>query len=89
MPDEFLTTAQHDDRLQATVLRLVLDEHPSTFTRNEIHAQLAPGDDSFGAHDATDRALRDLRSAGLLRCDGDRHHATQPAVRLAALAERA
>jgi hypothetical protein len=52
-----------DDATQRAVLSLVLAEHPILLAASEIEREVGSGD-------ATDRALRDLISAGLLRREG-------------------
>jgi hypothetical protein len=89
MPDEHLTTAELDDRLQETLLHVILTEPPSTRTRDGLHAIVSPDDDSFHSRDATDRALRDLRASGLIQKSGDRYDATRSAALAAALIARA
>jgi hypothetical protein len=52
-----------DARTQRAVLSLVLDEHPALLASAEVEQEI-------GAGDATQRAMRDLSGAGLLRREG-------------------
>ncbi|HEV7563011.1 MAG TPA: hypothetical protein VGO24_05870 [Solirubrobacterales bacterium] len=52
-----------DDATQRAVLSLVLAEHPILLAASEIEQEIGSGD-------ATERALRDLISTGLLRQEG-------------------
>lgn len=52
-----------DARAQRAVLSLVLDEHPTLLAASEIKREVGSGDE-------TERAMRDLRGAGLLRGEG-------------------
>jgi hypothetical protein len=58
----------HDHRTedacaQRAVLSLVLTEHPTLLAASEVEREIGPGD-------ATERAMRDLTGAGLLRREG-------------------
>jgi hypothetical protein len=52
-----------DARTQRAVLSLVLNEHPALLAAGEVEREV-------GAGDATERAMRDLAGAGLLRREG-------------------
>jgi len=52
-----------DARTQRAVLSLVLDEHPTLLATSEIEREV-------GSDDDVERAMRDLRGAGLLRREG-------------------
>ena len=58
------STAGEDTQAQRAVLALVLDQHPATLTICEIAREFS------GERDETERAIRDLVGAGLLRCEG-------------------
>jgi hypothetical protein len=57
------STAGEDTQAQRAVLAFVLDQHPATLTICEIARE-------FSEADETERAIRDLVGAGLLRCEG-------------------
>jgi hypothetical protein len=59
-----LTTAQEDARDQRAVLEHVLSQHPDQLAEDEIEREIGDGD-------ATERAIRDLTGAGLLRREGE------------------
>ncbi len=52
-----------DARAQRAVLSLVLEEHPTLLATGEIEREVGSGDE-------TERAMRDLNGAGLLRREG-------------------
>lgn len=52
-----------DARTQRAVLSLVLNEHPTLLASAEVEREIDAGD-------ATERAMRDLSGAGLLRMEG-------------------
>lgn len=52
-----------DARAQRAVLSFVLHEHPTLLASDEVEREIGPGD-------ATERAMRDLTGAGLLRREG-------------------
>jgi hypothetical protein len=52
-----------DGRTQRAVLSLILNEHPTLLASAEVEREI-------GAGDGTERALRDLTGAGLLRQEG-------------------
>ncbi len=52
-----------DARAQRAILSLVLDEHPTLLAAREIEREVGTDDD-------VERAMRDLRGAGLLRREG-------------------
>ena len=52
-----------DDATQRAVLSLVLDQHPTLLASEEVEREIGTGD-------ATERAMRDLSGAGLIRREG-------------------
>lgn len=58
-------TAHEDERAQSAVLSLVLNEHPAQLTLCEVAHEIAVDEG-----DSPERAIRDLVSVGLLRCEG-------------------
>lgn len=85
MSNHLPTTAALDDQTERVLLHTILEERPAELTRDELHARISGGDNSFGARDATERGLRDLRARGLVRVSRDRHLATVAAIRAAEL----
>jgi hypothetical protein len=65
----FQTTYEEDDQQEAAVLHRILELHPDTFTKDELHRDMTGGE--VNAADANDRAVRDLAAAGLLHPPGD------------------
>ena len=57
------TTQHEDEQAQSAVLTLVLCEHPTQLTAAELAREVGEGDN-------TDRAICDLVTVGLLRCEG-------------------
>jgi hypothetical protein len=61
-----LSPTQRDDRAtQSGLLGLVLSNHPTILTGEELMRQMSAGSDAF------ERALWTLRGAGLLREEGE------------------
>lgn len=56
-------TERDDEGTQRAVLALVLHEHPALLALSEVEREIDPGD-------STQRAVRDLVGAGLLRREG-------------------
>lgn len=71
-------TEREDVRVQSAVLGLVLCEHPTQLTGDDLHREI--GDD-----DATDRAIGELVAVGLLRRDRETVLPTRAALRFDAL----
>lgn len=59
-----------DAQAEHAVLAFLLDEHPSQLTIPELSRVLNAVPDGFSAHDAVERAVRELDGAGLLHCHG-------------------
>lgn len=76
------TTADQDDRDQASVLREVLFIYPEPITREELIREKTVASPEFGDRDRIERAIRDLTAGGLLqRRDDDLVIPTRAAVR--------
>lgn len=60
------TNRSEDARVESALLQRVLDLHPTRVTAAELVRDLAGEDADFGAHDAIERAIRELIGAGLL-----------------------
>lgn len=73
--------ASEDRRTERAVLALVLDEYPTRLTLPELMLALDRCD-GFAGEDASDRAVRELSAAGLLRRDGALLTPTRPALYL-------
>lgn len=86
MPNKTLTQAETDDQIEAAVLCLLLEEHPTPLAPNAIRTRVNPGSGAtFGPDDAVLRAARDLASRGLAHNVAGLTIASQAAVRAAAL----
>lgn len=68
-----------DARTRRAVLSLVLHEHPTLLTADEVAREV-------GADDATERAMRDLSAVGLLRREGETVLPTRAALHFDRLA---
>jgi len=76
------TTADQDDRDQASVLREILFIYPEPITREELIREKTIVSDDFAERDRIERAIRDLTAIGLLhRRDDDLLIPTRAAVR--------
>jgi hypothetical protein len=51
-------------------MAFLIEEHPAQLTIPEVSLALNAGSADFGSEDAVERAIRELVSAGLLRCEG-------------------
>lgn len=69
--DHIKTPAQEDTVTEAAVLRHVVSLHPIQLSFDELLREVAGGSDDFRERDATERAVRDLVAAGLLRRSGE------------------
>ena len=61
-------TAPEDRRTERAVLAVLLDEHPTRLSLDELIFALDPKD--FAEKDGIRRAVRELIGAGLVRVDG-------------------
>jgi hypothetical protein len=64
--EDNLTNEGDDARLEAVLLKRVLDLHPTRITIDELVRDLTGTDDDFAARDAVERAITELGRAGLL-----------------------
>jgi hypothetical protein len=81
------STAERDAATESAVLQLVLALHPAPVTFAELARELDVGADA-AAHDALERAVRDLAGAGLLHRRADIVLPTRAALRFDELMER-
>lgn len=80
--ERLTTTADQDDRDQASVLREILFIHPEPITGEELIREKTIVSDDFAERDRIERAIRDLTAIGLLhRRDDDLLIPTRAAVR--------
>jgi len=84
------TNEGDDARLEALLLRRVLDLHPSRITTDELVLDLTGTEDDFAARDSIERAIGELVRAGLLHPVADDGFVTptRAAVRLGELCGR-
>jgi hypothetical protein len=81
------TTWAEDEEVESAVLRQLLDLHPTRLTIAELRREL--GDErEFAQRDAVERAVRDLRAAGLLHQGEEFVSPTRAALRLSELLDR-
>lgn len=66
--------------VQYTVLIHILDEHPTQLRHSDLLRELPDDPDDKCACDAINRAIRDLRKAGLLNKHGEYVLPTRPAL---------
>ena len=66
MIEEYKTTWVEDEEVESAVLRQLLDLHPTRLTLEELTREFSTRPNDFAAHDAVERAVRDLAAAGLL-----------------------
>lgn len=80
--ERLTTTADQDDRDQASVLREILFIYPEPITGEELIREKTIVSDDFAERDRIERAIRDLTAIGLLhRRDDDLLIPTRAAVR--------
>jgi hypothetical protein len=74
------------DQTEATLLGLLLIEHPTTLTSDELVLHMAPDDaDSFRERDAVLCAISSLVGCGLARRSGEHVAPTYAAIRAGTL----
>jgi hypothetical protein len=83
--DDKRGTAGGDARVEAAVLRLALDLHPSQASIDEVVRELADDPEDFAQRDAVERAASDLVRTGLLHRNGEFVFPTRAALRFAQL----
>lgn len=71
-------TAPEDRRTEHAVLAVLLDEHPTRLTLDELILALDPKD--FAEKDGIRRALKELIGFGLVRSDSDLIEPTRAAI---------
>jgi hypothetical protein len=75
MHEQAISPGERDDlRTQAAVITLILAEHPTLLTLNDVLMEMS------GRGDAVSRAVRDLIAVGLLRQEGGSVLATRAAL---------
>ena len=62
-----LPPSEEDRQIEATILALVFDQHPTHLTIAELALAMSHGREDFAAEDDIERAIRELVGAGLLR----------------------
>ena len=82
------TPATEDDAIEAAVLQQVLSLHPVQVTAAELIRELGGESPGFSERDAIERALRDLRGAGLLHAHEGLVTPTRAALRFSVLLDR-
>lgn len=82
------TTASEDDAIEAAVLQQVLALHPVQVTAAELIRELGGESPGFRERDAIERAVRDLRGAGLLHAHEGLVTPTRAALRVSELLNR-
>jgi hypothetical protein len=80
-PDDKRGTARADARIEAALMRLVLDLHPAQASLTEVLRELADEPEDFGQRDAIERAAADLVRCGLLHRNGEFVFPTRAALR--------
>jgi hypothetical protein len=88
MSEEYKTTWVEDEDVEAAVLRQLLDLHPTRLTLTELAREFGARGGDFGAHDAVERAVRDLTGAGLLHRGEEFVAPTRAALRFNELLDR-
>jgi hypothetical protein len=86
--EEYRTTWAEDEEVESAVLQQLLDLHPTQLTLSELAREFGARCGEFGAHDAVERAVRDLAGAGLLHRGGEFIVPTRAALRFSELLDR-
>lgn len=68
------------DVFEFGVINMVLGQHPRTFTEEEVIGRVSR--DNPGDEGEVHEAIRELVSFGVLHREGDRLHASLPAIRV-------
>ena len=85
--DSWTTTAA-DAATEAAVMQQLLDLHPVRMTIAELVREVVGQDAQFAERDAVERAVRDLKGAGLLHRSDEFVQPTRAALRLSELLDR-
>jgi hypothetical protein len=88
MSEEYRTTWAEDEEVESAVLQQLLDLHPTRLTLEELAREFGARCGDFGAHDAVERAVRDLTGVGLLRRGEEFVVPTRAALRFNELLDR-
>ncbi|HET9152904.1 MAG TPA: hypothetical protein VFN85_02160 [Solirubrobacterales bacterium] len=86
--EEYKTTWAEDEGVESAVLQQLLDLHPTRLTLEELAREFGARCGDFGAHDAVERAVRDLAGAGLLHRGEEFVAPTRAALRFDELMDR-
>ena len=86
--DERKTTLADDEKVEAAVLRQLLDLYPTRLTPAELVRELGSDRGDFAERDAVDRAVRDLGAVGLLHRSEQFVEPTRAALRFSDLLGR-
>jgi hypothetical protein len=86
--EEYRTTWAEDEDVESAVLQQLLDLHPTQVTLEELAREFGARSNDFTAHDAVERAVRDLAGAGLLHRGGEFVVPTRAALRFNELLDR-
>ena len=86
--EEYKTTWAEDEEVEVAVLRQLLDLHPTRLTLAELTREFSAKGTDFAAHDAVERAVRDLAAAGLLHKGEEFVAPTRAALRFNELLDR-
>jgi hypothetical protein len=88
MSEEYKTTWAEDEAVESAVLQQLLDLHPTRLTLDELTREFGARSSDFAAHDAVERAVRDLTAAGLLHRGEEFVAPTRAALRFNELLDR-
>ena len=88
MSEEYKTTWAEDENVESAVLQQLLDLHPARLTLEELARECGARRSDFAAHDAVERAVRDLTAAGLLHHGEEFVAPTRAALRFNELLDR-
>lgn len=88
MTEEYKTTWVEDEDVESAVLQQLLDLHPTRLTLEELAREFGARRNDFAAHDAVERAVRDLAGAGLLHRGDEFVAPTRAALRFNELLDR-
>lgn len=81
------TTWTEDEKVEAAVLRQLLDLHPARLTLPELTQEMTVTG-GFAERDAVERAVRDLTAVGLVHREIESVAPTRAAVRFSELLDR-